>query len=184
MKVIQPTLYVCIITVFLFSCGQKPEEKTTEQKISDAKQIEEPTNTTLENLSASFLMALKKNNFKSIENFLPVREDVILILSVYEGTEEEKKELLADAEDNVKKIRANTRKSFDEILKKGTEAGINWSEADFSSADYTLKKENNIEMADLTIIFTYKSLRYKIKIEECINTEKGWLIFDKPKWQG
>lgn len=176
--------FVFIAIAFLYACGQKPEEKTVEEKMSDAKEIEKPANTTLENLSASFLIALKENNYNAIEQFLPLKEDIGKIVTIYEGTEKEKKEILAGAEENAKKIRENTHKSFEEILKKGIDAGINWQESIFSNAEYILKKENNIETAALAIIFNYKGLRYKITIEECIHTEKGWLIFDKPKWNG
>ena len=183
MNTIKQLFFMLGTTTLLFSCGQETKNEKTVNKKSDTLEINTPTNATLENLSTSLINALKENHYSIIEDMLPLKEDVENIVADYEGTQKEKEEILAGADENVKKISENTRIAFDDILKKGTEAGIIWTEVTFSNAEYATKKENNIEIAVVTIIFEHKTAIHKIKIEECIKTKKGWLIFDKPKWQ-
>lgn len=173
--------FICF-TVFLTSCGN--EEKTADEKTKDAKELSSVKNTTLEELGASFILSLKENDSTMLSDLVPVREDIEQIVSIYSGSEEDKKGILAGAEENTKKISDNTNKAFSEIKTKGNKAGIKWEEAEFNNAEYSIKKENNIETADLKISFNYKDMKYKIRIAECIKTERGWLVFDKPQWKG
>jgi len=172
---------ICV-AVLISSCGS--EEKTADEKTKDAQEQSSVENSTLEELGASIILALKENDSTMLSDLVPVREDVEQIVSIYTGSEEDKKGILAGADENTKKIAANTNKAFSEIRAKGDKAGIKWEEVVFSNSEYSTKKENNIETADLKISFTYKDMKYKVRIAECIKTERGWLIFDKPQWKG
>jgi hypothetical protein len=181
----RPVLLILSFATFglsLSSCGDG--EKTAHEKTEEAQEQGSIENATLEQLGASFILTLKENDSTSIEDLLPAKEDFEKIVSVYSGSEEEKKSILAGSAKNAQKIRANTMQSFSDFRKKGLDSGIKWEEAAFSNAEYEVKKESNIESAKLQIVFTYKEMKYKINIDECIKTDRGWLIFDKPKWKG
>lgn len=181
----RPLLFISAVLFcfYLSACGNDGE-KTAHEKTMEAQEQSSIKNTTLEELAASFIIAIKENDSSGIEDLLPTQEDFENIVSVYSGSEEDKKAILAGSEENSKKIRTNTMQSFTDILKKGQDAGIKWKEAAFSNTEYTVKKENNIETARLQIVLDYKGMKYKLGIDECIKTERGWLIFDKPKWKG
>ena len=117
-----------------------------------------------------------------LSDLLPQKEDVELLMVVYSGSEEEKKHIIANSEDNTREIRENTNEAFTQIFEKGNKSGIIWEEVIFSNAEYTTKKENNIETTDLTIFFSHNNMKYTLHILECIKTERGWLIFDSPQW--
>ncbi len=171
-----------LLIAFFSSCSDKKGEKNGNN--IETVELKTPANSTLEELGASFILALKESDSKAISDFLPTKEDVENIILVYEGTGNEKKEILSGSEENTEKIKTNTLQSIDEIIKKGKNAGINWEDVSFTNSEYEIKKEHKIESVDLTIAFTYKSLTYKIQIAECIKTNRGWLIFDKPQWKG
>lgn len=176
------TLITLVLLSFAVSCGDK--EQTAAEKTEAAKDQSSIKNSTLEELSASVILAIKENHPDLLADVIATRTDIENILSIYQGTEEEKKEILAGSEENAKNILANTQQALPEIRAKAEKAGVMWEEAKFSNAEYKTKKENNIETADLLITFSFKDLNYKIQIAECIKTKRGWLIFDKPKWKG
>lgn len=175
-------LALVILASSLISCGG--DEKTAHEKTEEAKEQSSISNSTLEELSASVILALKENDPQKLTDLIAKKQDFENIVTIYQGSEEDKKAILAGSEENAKLILSNTQKALPEIREKAVKAGVNWDEAKFSNADYSIKKENNLETADLSITFSYKDLSYKIQIAECIKTERGWLIFDKPKWKG
>ena len=141
------------------------------------------SNETPDDLGASFLMAVKHNDAKYIETFLPSVADVAEIMNDYEGNKEEKKQILNNSDKNTKDIRRNTIHSIEEVRSKGNKNGIEWKDAAFSTSELSTRKENNIEFAKLIIYFKSGNL-FKMEIPECIKSDRGWLIFDKPKWIG
>jgi hypothetical protein len=175
---------ICTSIPVMFSACGDDAGKTAHEKTEAARNQGSIKNSTLEELSASVVIALRNNDPGKLEELVPAKEDFEKIVSVYSGSEDDKKMILAGSEENSRKILANTTQAVDEIRRKGADAGINWEEATFSNAEYEVKKENNIETADLKVIVSYKDLKYKIKIAECIKTDRGWLIFDKPEWGG
>lgn len=168
------------LTAFAMSCGN--EEKTVNKKTEEPKEQNSIKQTTLEELGASVIFALKENDSTLLSDLLPEREDVEQLMVVYAGAENEKNNIVDKSEENTYKIRDNTYKAFSKIREKGNQNGINWEEVVFSNAEYTTKKENNIETTDLKILFSYNDTQYTIRIAECIKTTRGWLIFDKPQW--
>lgn len=171
-----------IICVAVFTIGCGSEEKTVNEKTEDAKEQRSIKQSTLEELGASIILALKANDSTLLSDLLPEKEDVEQLMIVYAGGENEKKNIVDASEENTDKIRDNTYKAFSKIREKGNKTGIKWEEVIFSNAEYTTKKENNIETTDLKIFFSFKDKKYTIHIAECIKTKRGWLIFDKPQW--
>lgn len=167
-------------TVFAMSCGN--EEKTVNKKTEETKEQNSIKQTTLEELGASVIYAIKENDSTLLSDLLPEKEDVEQLMVVYAGSENEKNNIVDKSEENTYKIRDNTYKAFLKIREKGNQIGINWEEALFSNVEYTTKKENNIETTDLKILFSYNDRQYTIHIAECIKTKRGWLIFDRPQW--
>lgn len=177
-KILLPIFCAAILAI---GCGN--EEKTVNEKTEEAKAQSSIKQNTLEELGASVILALKENDSTLLSDLLPEKVDVESLMSVYSGSEEEKQNILAGSEENTNKIQKNTYEAFLKILEKGNQNGINWEEVVFTNAEYTTKKENNIETTDLKILFSYNDMEYAIHIAECIKTKRGWLIFDKPQWK-
>lgn len=170
--------FVSILACLTACSNETKNEKTTTIDSAQA------SNETPDDLGASFLMAVKNNDTKYIETFFPSVADVAEIMNDYEGNEEEKKQILNNSDKNTKDIRRNALHSIEEIKIKGSKNEIEWKEAAFSTSELSTRKENNIEFAKLTIYFNSGSNLYKLEIPECIKSDRGWLIFDKPKWVG
>ncbi len=172
-----------LLSALVASCSGKKEDVNNGDAVNKSIELSSPANSTLEELGASFVLAVKKSDPNTILEFLPTKEDVENILLSFGGTEKEKKGILAKSEENTKTIKENTFKSVVEIFNKGKEAGINWEETSFSGIEQKTETENKTETANVIIKINYKNIIYKIRISECIKTTKGWLIFDKPYWE-
>ncbi|GEM_PF-3916867 len=172
--------------LLLIGCGSGEEKPDSPDRSIPEAQNESITvgNTTTEQLGKTFVFALQQDKYELIEQFLPSEDDFKDLLGLYDGTEEEKKEILAGSGQNSKKIKENTALSFEEIKEEGVEAGIIWEEIKFGSTETVLNPENNVDYAEVTVLFSSNNLDYKIFLSECINTSRGWLIFDQPKWLG
>lgn len=167
--------------VFLLADMTACSNDTKNEKGDDPVAV---SNETPDDLGASFLMAVKNNDPKYIEAFFPSVSDVVEIMNSYEGDAEEKKQILNNCDKNTKDIRRNALHSIDGIRSHGNKNGIEWKGVTFSTSELSTRKENNIEFAKLTIYFNAGGNLYKLEIPECIKSDQGWLIFDKPKWIG
>lgn len=180
MKYILTLLAICSLS----SCSDSGNKDASDNATDDAvnTEITEPANETLDELGASLIMFLKENDFERFTNFLPVKEDVEKIAVKYNGPEEKKKELLLKMDENVKNIMIHSKTGFDEVFNNALKADIVWGDVKFSHVEYDINKKDNLERASMTIFFMHNNLSYKIYLGECVHSERGWLVTDKPKW--
>lgn len=169
---------------YLTSCAESGNIDDSDNGTEDASTIEltEPANETLDELGASIILFLKDNNFENFTGFLPVSEDVERIAMKYKGPEEKKKELLLKMDENVKDIMIYSKTGFDEVFNNALKANVVWSNVKFSHVEYDISKKDNLESASMTIFFIHNNLNYKIYVGECVHSERGWLVTDKPQW--
>lgn len=186
MKKTITTCVLAIITFCIWSCSsEEANNNSTNQETHTNTEVSvKEASSTVQELGEYFFLAVKKDDKSLIETSLPSKQDVIDIMGDFNGTEKEKKDILKRSEDNTKQIRHNSIIAIQEIINKGKKNGIDWSQCSYSNSILKVKKENNIEFASLLINFQYNNQTYSLKIPECIKSERGWLIFDKPKWVG
>lgn len=127
-------LPIFCVAVFMTNCGN--EEKTADIKTEKAKEQSSVRQGNLEELGASVILALKKNDSTLLSELLPEKEDVEQLMTVYAGAEKEKRSIVDGSEENTRNIRENTNKAFSKIRDKGIKSGIKWEEIIFSNAEY------------------------------------------------
>jgi hypothetical protein len=66
-------------------------------------------------------------------------------------------------------------KSFEEILRAGTEKGIIWSEAKFESADFDLSNKTGLSVPGI-ISFSYKGQVHHLRVEKAILLDHNWKV--------
>lgn len=181
------TLITLIVAFVFLSCSGGKEKMVSSENISDEQQalreLTEPANETLDELGASLILLLKENDFEKFTSFLPAKEDAEKIALQYKGAAEKKKQLLLKLEENVKKIMIYSKTGFDEVFNKALKENITWSEVNFSHVEYQINKNDNLERASMTVYFLFNNLNYRINIDECVKSDRGWLITDKPTWK-
>jgi len=176
-----------LITVVLASCGPSTptateiaaQEKAKQDSIALAKRIE-----TLDDLGKRLLSCIKANDFSELTKYIITIDEYLELMKNIPGYDEQKKNAKKEDEeffiksttDNLKSQLAYCKHNFDEIIKKGTERGILWKDAEFDKVSYETKKENNIEQSSLKLIFKYRGIDYTIYLKDCIKTNNGWRI--------
>jgi len=84
----------------------------------------------------------------------------------------------------LKKLNEKMYNAFNKIRVRGRRAGIDWNEAEYQTITSKTKERDNIESGDIYIIFSFKGVNYRIKLDDCIKTNRGWLMSDDPSWKG
>lgn len=186
MKKTITTCILIIIIICIWSCSSEEANNNSinQETLTNTEASLKEASSTVQELGEAFFLTVKNNDKTLIETSLPSKQDVIDIMGGFKGSEKQKKDILKRSEDNTKQIRRNSISSIKEIINKGKKNGIDWSQCSYSNSILKVKKENNIEFASLLIHFQYNNQTYSLKIPECIKSERGWLIFDKPKWIG
>lgn len=177
-----PFLSVVAGVLMLLSCSEEAKHGSETKRTGSAWSATDQRS--LKEVGILVFEAVRSNDSSSVEDILPTKPDVEEIVMKFNGPEREKKAILAGAENNTAKIRRNTRRAVSEINQRGKRAGINWDEVEKVRIDSVLTTKNGLSMAELKIYIEYKTVSYSIKITECIQTQDGWMIFDKPKWEG
>lgn len=82
-------------------------------------------------------------------------------------------------------VRQENIASWERILSQGIESGITWRKVYFVRAEYDVKERMDIRSTPgTTIFFSSNGSVYKIYIDDCFETQDGWLAADALRWQG
>lgn len=157
-----------------FGSGALAQEVKTESRI-----FSNP-----DELALAIFVAVKTNDFTEFAKYLAKKDDMKQILVKKEFTEERRKEVLALLDDYEYTLKVDAKKEFDNVVKKGPEAGVNWYESVFVAAEFGITTESNFMYADLDIFFKSGETSFKMVILGCMKTAKGWKMFDKLQWVG
>ena len=75
--------------------------------------------------------------------------------------------------------------SFSHVRRKAKKAGVSWVNAKFDSVDYgNFREKYGMKMSDLYLHFFSQGKKWKIKINDAIKTDRGWVLKGKLKWRG
>ncbi len=148
------------------------KEKAIQDSIAMAKRIE-----TLDDLGKQLLSCIKANDFSELtKHFITIDEYMELMKNIPGYDEKGKENITKEGTNQLKAGLAYCKQNFDGIIKKGTEGGIIWKDAEFNKVSYETKKENDIEESSLKLVFKYRGMDYTIYSKGCIKTSNGWKV--------
>ena len=136
---------------------------------------------TPEVLGKNVLQALRKRDINHFMNFVVKQKDLEELIEV---VPQHTKRRMEDGIQKLPEILESIRKTFLRTFERGIKNGIKWELTKFESVKYNVDKDNVIEGADIYMIFSYRGVCYKIEIDECIKTKRGWLNTDGIRWIG
>lgn len=136
---------------------------------------------TPEVLGKNVLQALRKRDIDHFMNFVVKQKYLEELIEV---VPQHSKRQIKDGIQKLPEILESIRKTFLSTSERGIENRIKWELTKFESVKYNVDKDNEIEEADIYMIFSYKGICYKIQIDDCIKTKRGWLNTDGISWSG
>ncbi len=86
-----------------------------------------------------------------------------------------------DAEQALETIEETSKANFEEVVQKGIDKQINWSEVIFSGVDDVtqMQKEGDLYVINNPVVrLTYKDKEYKLRLSKIAKLDRGWVIVD------
>lgn len=141
-----------------------------------------------DDLGRGVLNALKVKDVEKFLRFYPTKDDWQGLVSLIppetppkekESVKKHTEKAIARRDVSIQKFRG----SFDEVYERGTKEGVNWETAKYVSIEYKPRVEM-VEIADIEFLFSSNNTKYRIKLDDCLNFKRGWLIRDRIFWAG
>ncbi len=139
-------------------------------------------------LGKGVLNSLKMKDVAQFLRFFPSKEDWQGLVSLIppDMSSEEKENVKKQIKKVIVRMDASIqrfRRSFYEIYERGTKEGVNWETATYDSVEYKPRVEM-VEISDIDLLFSSNNIKYSIKLDDCLNFKRGWLIRDRLYWKG
>lgn len=86
-----------------------------------------------------------------------------------------------DAEQELESIEESSKANFEELIQKGIDEQINWSEVIYIGMDNIteMQKEGNLYIIHNPVVrFTYKDKEGKLRIDKIAKLDRGWVVVD------
>lgn len=87
--------------------------------------------------------------------------------------------------DYIAKMVKRFKRRFTEIIEEGEAAGIAWSKTKF---EYIEGPNDDTFMGlqadEIYVFFSYESTTYKLRLDDCYKSSRGWLMSDEPSFEG
>ena len=75
-------------------------------------------------------------------------------------------------------------KKWDRCMKRGGEDGVNWKQLKIEMVTYKNVSVEGFESKEMYVYCYDGKARYKIRIDACVKTKRGWLPGDGVDWVG
>lgn len=159
-------LSIIILSFFLFSCG----EESSEVQVSS----------TPEEMGEILFKAIKTQDAATVRKYFATDADIqewLLKSSIDEKKYSKKQKKLQ------KRIVA-LNDGIAKTLAKIHEEDINWESTTFDWIDYKNFVKDSVTGADIYIVFSEDKKQYEIKLDNCYQTKRGWVMFDDLSFKG
>lgn len=133
-------------------------------------------------LAQKAILALQQDDFESIKEYFPVREDFVYILNLAKDSmpenEYEKSEAMLDTLPF--KFENHIKKEFDKAIGKIEEYNIDWNKIKYLNTEINYKQEKEVVLltAEVIVKFACNNEKYEINFE-CGKLPKYWIIGTK-----
>lgn len=139
-----------------------------------------------EALGRAVLEALKSGDYTSFADLMLTMQDAE---SLFESnhravTEEMRRYVLKEFGPKIKEMIQATREGWDAVRLKAKQAGIVWSATSYARVEFKMKRVDNVDTADIYLVFEHGAVDYKIKLDDCLKTPRGWRVRAAMIWKG
>lgn len=171
------TILIILGIFTLFSCETKTLSEPKSEDIRDKYK-----STSLTELGEEVFTLLKENNYEAILELMPTVENRKSILNNSVLPEDEKKSNLSQIENRVKSDLEILRKSYLSLIEQSKKAGINWKNCKLEYIDFVHIYLNKIESGHIYIKFSFKGVKYDVRILNFRRLNNEWLMGNEFTW--
>ena len=174
---------VVLITLVLLSLcygDNLPKQDNADSVVHDRNT---PTFVTIEELGSQVFELIKADKLDKILELRPNFNEFTAIINNSSFSDLKKKEIINKIEYNLEKDTESLKKSYDIFIENSESAEINWSDYSIDYIDYRHQKTNQIEDADIYLYISFKSVNYKIALNDCYKINGIWLMGNEIYWK-
>ncbi|MBI3512147.1 MAG: hypothetical protein HY064_15925 [Bacteroidetes bacterium] len=159
---------------FAFSCGSaadkaKADSTTKADSIGKLSNFTDP-----DAFATEIVTALSKNDFTAFSRLVINKEEMIALMN--SSKDQSDKDMVSHADEMMKDITENSKKTFDEVRDAGTKDGIDWSQAKFKKGEYDRKDQGGFESMAMKMVIDCKGKEYHLAIDKTAKAKTGWRI--------
>lgn len=160
------------VLIFLFFAGivvHSSCEDSRAQMVPD-----QPKNPDAEKLAKAIVSAISTDNYAAFTDLLLTQQEYLTTLR--SSTDPHTQQKVNDSTDAMHRLHMHTRKSFDEVRRKGIRDGLAWERVTYKSSNYSIDTVDGVELIHLTIRMDFRGVEYLLTAQEVIRTKTGWKI--------
>lgn len=143
-----------------------------------------PDTTTPENFAKAVVDSIKDNDYEKFESYCINKEVFISLTEQSTLSEEKKKKAIDGMEELWQNLPKMIRESYEEIREDAKKEGVEIGKIEYLNATYEIKMDQGVQTADIHVTVGYDNSKYKLKLDDCIKSKKGWIMGDEPRWRG
>jgi len=147
-----------------------------------------PDYETPRDLADAVVGALARGDRAAFDAAFPTEQDIRGLAD--QGNEEFRKEVAKDieafVERGMKRIAKDRERSWGVVNKGIKEDGLDPKSLKIEGVEYKVMERYGLKKSDIYVTLSAGAgdERYILKLDDCTPTDRGWLMFDSPRWRG
>ena len=128
--------------------------------------------------------ALAQNNKSDFAKLRPQKQEMIDLARV-SVSEKQRARILNGLDSLFEKKTRTTEDSFKSIREKAKRDGVDWTTAEFKDIEYANpKKRDGVQKMDIDVMFQSNGTTFKLRLDDCLQINDRWIIWDSMRWYG
>ncbi len=137
----------------------------------------------IDKFGAQIFELIKTDKLDKILELTPNSDEFIFIINNSTFPDEQKKQIISQAENQAKSHNESLKKSYELFISNSESARIDWSNFSIDYIDFEHKRKDNIEDVDIDLYVKSNGIKHKIGLHDCLKSEGTWLIGNEIYWK-
>ncbi len=133
-------------------------------------------NDSVEHLGQTIFNAFVNDNFDEFKKYIITFDDRVALLDSTNFSEVKKNAYLRKYDEETPELAKTIEGYFASVKNQAKEKNIVFKKVEFEKVEYRLSKYTNNTYALVNIVFNYNNVKYFIRLLDCINTNRGWVM--------
>ncbi|MFH0734291.1 MAG: hypothetical protein V1773_07240 [bacterium] len=152
---------ILFFTLFIFTATCSPNNKG---------------NNTPEELGITIFQSFLNNNIEEFKKYIMTADDFIKLLDSSSYSEKKKAKYIIKYNNDIPVIYKQIVNDFTLVKDEAKNNKIDWDKIEFEKIEYKDGRSIYMRYAHINLIFNYNGTKYFIRLNDCLNTARGWLI--------
>lgn len=173
-------LVALVFGITLFSCNS---ERVNNNKDTHDLEREIPQSKTIDEFGEQIFKLIQSDSYNEILELMPNLDEYKSLVTASSLSEEKKEFKIKGLEDALKTDIESLKSTYSTLRNRTEKAGIDWAKTQLEYIDYDHIKKDKIEKADIFLNISFKGVKYKIELKDCVKIGDVWFMGNQTNWQ-